>query len=334
MTIKAVGLLSGGLDSTLALKVLIDQGIEVEGINFVTPFCRCNKKNGCRNEARAISEKFGIPLKVMALKEEYLDIIKKPRYGYGKNMNPCLDCRIMMFRLAKEYMESINAAFVFTGEVLGERPMSQRRDSMRIIEKDSGLDGYLLRPLCAKLFPPTMPEINGLVDREKLLDIKGRSRKMQISLAKNYSIKDYPCPAGGCLLTDPNFARRIKDLLKNSPDFTLKDIQLLKTGRHLRLDSKTKIIVGRNEEENNVIMNSADHDDIIMEVPGTGSPLTLLKGKLNADNLKSSAIITGRYSDFKDKDSVTVYYGYKLNGLSSHIEVNPHLFDTINFTII
>ena len=192
---KAIALLSGGLDSTLAVKLVLDQGIQVEALNYVTPFCQCNRKGRC--EAARVADEFGIPCKTIAVTDEFFELIRHPKHGYGSGMNPCLDCRILMFSRARQRMEETGADFVFTGEVLGERPMSQRRDAMRIIERESGLEGRLLRPLSAKLLPPTHPEQEGLVDREKLLSISGRSRKPQMALAKELGIYDYPCPAGG-----------------------------------------------------------------------------------------------------------------------------------------
>jgi tRNA U34 2-thiouridine synthase MnmA/TrmU len=206
---KAIALLSGGLDSTLAAKIVLDLGIELEALNFLTVFCTCtNKGETCLASQKAVSA-LGIPLKVLNVSEAYLPVVKNPKHGYGSNMNPCIDCRIFMLKKAKAYMEEIGASFIVTGEVLGERPMSQRRDSMRLIEKEAGLDGLILRPLSAKLLPASIPEKEDWVDREKLLKIQGRSRKPQIHLADHYGIRDYPCPAGGCLLTDPVFPLRL-----------------------------------------------------------------------------------------------------------------------------
>jgi tRNA-uridine 2-sulfurtransferase len=193
---KAIALLSGGLDSTLAVKVLLDQGVEVEALNFTSPFCTCTGKNaGCKSEAVRVAEEFKIPIKVMHKGAEYLEILRNPKHGYGKGMNPCIDCRIYLLRKAKEYMQESGADFVFTGEVLGQRPMSQRRDTLNVIERESGLKGLLLRPLSAKHFEPTIPEIEGWVDREKLLSIHGRSRKEQMDLAAELDVKNYPWPA-------------------------------------------------------------------------------------------------------------------------------------------
>ena len=200
MNKKAVALFSGGLDSILAIRLILEQGIEVHALNFLTLFCTCTSK-GCMHQATKAARQLDVPLKVMNITEEYMEVVKNPKYGRGRNMNPCLDCRIFTFRKAKDFMEEIGASFVVTGEVLGERPMSQRRNAMEVIEKESGLSGYIVRPLCAKLFEPTVPEREGIVDRNRLLDIQGRRRDRQISIAKDLGISDYPCPAGGCLLT-------------------------------------------------------------------------------------------------------------------------------------
>ena len=247
---KAVGLLSGGLDSTLAAKLLIDQGIEVHAINFVTPFCNCTpKNNSCSAVEKAVSQLGDIPLKKMALGDEYLAMVKEPKHGRGRGLNACIDCRIMKIRKAAEYMNEIGASFLFTGEVLGQRPMSQHRRAIAIIDKNSGVGELTLRPLSATHFAPTIPEQQGLVDRSKLLGIEGRGRKEQISLAKEKNINDYPCPAGGCLLTEPFFAEKLTDYFAHCDKPTIRDIPLLKIGRHFRNEAGKKTIVARDERE-------------------------------------------------------------------------------------
>jgi tRNA U34 2-thiouridine synthase MnmA/TrmU len=292
---RAIALLSGGLDSTLAVRLILDQGIAVEALNFVTPFCQCNRRGCC--EAVRVAEQFGIPCKTVSVTDEFFDVIRHPEHGYGSGMNPCLDCRILMFSKARQRMEETGADFVFTGEVLGERPMSQRRDAMRIIERESGLDGRLLRPLCAHLLPPTRPEQAGWVDREKLLAISGRSRKPQMALAKAYGINDYPCPAGGCLLTDRGFARRMRDLVQHCTDFGLNDVNLLKVGRHFRLSPTAKAVVGRNEDENQRIVRLSRPGDLLLEVQDWAGPVTVLRGTATAKEIRLAAAITVRYSD-------------------------------------
>ncbi len=254
---KAVMLLSGGLDSSVALKMILDQGIQVTAVNFRSPFCCCNRKNGCGNEALRLSKELGIPFKMISVDQEYIDMIRNPQYGYGKRMNPCLDCRIFMHKKAAEYMERMGATFLITGEVLGQRPMSQRRDAMNLIDRETGLRGRILRPLSAQALEPTLPETQGIVDRNRLLAITGRGRKKQMELAEAFSIIDYPCPAGGCLLTDANFAAKLKDLFDHQETFDMAEIRLLRTGRHLRIAPDLKAIIGRNEQENNRIESLA-----------------------------------------------------------------------------
>jgi tRNA U34 2-thiouridine synthase MnmA/TrmU len=302
---KAIALLSGGLDSTLAVRLILDQGIEVIAVNFVTPFCTCNRKGRC--EARHVASQFDIELKVFNVGEEYIRLIRNPRYGYGRQMNPCLDCRIFMFTKARRLMEEIGAAFVFTGEVLGQRPMSQRRDAMRLIERESGLEGRLLRPLSAKLLPPTLAE-EEMVDRDKLMEIQGRSRKSQMELAQAYGIDDYACPAGGCLLTDPQFAQRIRDLFEHTPEPSLKDVELLKVGRHFRLSDKAKVIVGRDEAENKRLLKLPRADDLCLRVLDFPGPLTLLQGEQSPENVAQAAALAARYSDAKASPHVKVAY--------------------------
>lgn len=304
--IKALALLSGGLDSSLAVKLILDQGIEVTALNFTSPFCLCG--SGSCN-AVTIAKKFNIPLMVVSKGEDYLRIVRNPKYGYGKNLNPCIDCRIFIFKKAKKIAKEIGAKFIFTGEVLGERPMSQHLRAFRIIEKETGLEGKILRPLSAKLLPKTEAEERNWIDRNKLLDIRGRSRKKQIEMAKEFQI-DYSCPSGGCLLTYKGFADKVKDLFENQRKVTLKDINLLKIGRHFRF-WEDKIIVGRNEEENERLLKMKKPSDYYFEVPNVGSPITLLQGKKTKEAIEIAAKLTAHYSDAKNNDKVTVRYGKK-----------------------
>ncbi len=301
---RAIGLLSGGLDSTLAVKLLIDQGIEVTAFNMITPFCTCTRK-GCKHEAGKVAKQFGVLVKIMTAGEDYIEMIKQPKHGYGSNMNPCIDCRIFLLKKAKAYMEEIGARFIFTGEVLGQRPMSQHKQAMNLIEKETGLQRLILRPLSAKLLPPTIPEEQLWVDRKKLLDIHGRRRLPQIELAKKIGVKDYPCPGGGCRLTDPQFAKRIKEALDFGED-SIRDIQLLKYGRHVRLPSGAKVIVGRNEEENKLLLQYMNPGDMALEVIGTGSPITLLQKQKDETDLRQAAKLCIRYSDTKEKEKVSL----------------------------
>ena len=303
---KAIALLSGGLDSTLAARVVMEQGVGLEALNFMTLFCTCTHRGATCLASQKAVETLGIPLKVMNVSEEYLRVVKHPKHGYGRNMNPCIDCRIFMLQKAKARMEESGASFIVTGEVLGQRPMSQRRDAMRLIEKEAGLEGFILRPLSAQVLPVTVPEEEGWIDREKLLKIQGRSRKPQIDLAEQYGVHDYPCPAGGCLLTDPGFAKRIKDLMDHDIDFSTNDVHLLKIGRHFRFSDRVKLVVGRNEEENQKIQTFAQGKDILLKVSNFPGPLSLLRGKFDEGDIEKAAAITAHYGKAKDLGKVEV----------------------------
>ncbi len=251
---KAIALLSGGLDSSLAVNMMLEQKIEVLAVHFTSPFCNCTpRRAGCRNQAQKIAAEFGIPIQVLHKGLDYVKMVQNPPHGYGRAMNPCIDCRIYMLRKTRELMPLANASFIVTGEVLGQRPMSQHRKALQLIEKESELEGLILRPLSAHHFPPTVAEIKGFVDRQKLLSISGRSRRCQIDLAKKAGIQDYPCPAGGCLLTDRVVSSRLLDLFSHVQDYDIQDLHLLKIGRHFRLNPGLKIVLGRNQEENEKI---------------------------------------------------------------------------------
>jgi tRNA U34 2-thiouridine synthase MnmA/TrmU len=319
MKIKAISLISGGLDSTLATKVILDQGIEVIAANFVSPFCRCNHRAGCQNEAKFISGELGIPLRVMNVSKEFLEVLKSPKHGYGSHMNPCIDCRILMLKKAKELMKEVNAAFLITGEVLGQRPMSQRKDAMRTIEKDAGVLGLVLRPLSAKLLEPTIPEKEGWVDRSKLLDISGRGRKPQIQLASDFHIKDYPCPAGGCLLTDPAFSKRVKDLIGHN-ELTSEDVSLLNHGRHFRIEETAKLIVGRDEHDNQILEDKALGILLMPEEEVSGAT-ALGRGDFSKqETIVLACRLVARYFD-KKTDSQTARVVVKYKDKSDIIEV-------------
>lgn len=303
---KAIALLSGGLDSTLAARVIIELGIELEALNFMTIFCTCTSRGETCLASQKAVEHLGIPLKVLNVSEEYLSVVKHPAHGYGSQINPCIDCRIFMLKKAKKYMEESGASFIVTGEVLGQRPMSQRREAMHLIEREAGLKGLILRPLSAKVLPITIPEKEGWVDREKLLKFQGRSRKPQMELAQYYGIRDYPCPAGGCLLTDPGFAKRMKDLMAHSPQFTLNDVHLLKMGRHFRFSQEVKLVVGRDEEENQKIKTFALEKDILLKVSDYPGPLSLLRGRFHEKDIERAASITTYYSKARESKEVRV----------------------------
>jgi hypothetical protein len=294
---KALALLSGGLDSTLAVKVMLEQGIDVEALNFTSPFCTCTGKNaGCKSEAVRVAEELKIPIKVMNKGTEYLEIVRKPKHGYGSGMNPCIDCRIFLLRKAKEYLVEAGADFVITGEVLGQRPMSQRRDAMRLIERESGLEGLLLRPLSARHLAPTIPETEGWVDRDRLLAITGRSRKEQMRLADEMDVRNYPCPAGGCLLTEPSFVSRIRDVFDHCDELDPRSFRLLKVGRHFRVGPRTKAIIGRNEAENIVLEQGAQAGEAIVRWLGGSSPVGVVSGLVQPDMLETAAKLLLRYT--------------------------------------
>jgi tRNA U34 2-thiouridine synthase MnmA/TrmU len=323
---KAVALYSGGLDSTLAILIAMRQGIEVTAITFLTHFgCDISDKSSCSKDPFSAAEKFGFEVKLCHLSDKFIDIVKNPKYGHGKNMNPCIDCRILMLKEAKEFMKMADADFIITGEVLGQRPMSQKRDTFPKIDREAGLEGYILRPLSAKKLKPTMPEQMGFVEREKLCDFYGRSRKPQMALAKELGLTEYPMPAGGCLLTDPIYSYRLKELFAYNPNPSLKDINLLRLGRHFRISDNCKIVVGRDENENNAIQSLADADDYLLHVDGYGSPLTIVCANADVDptdeDLKLAASTCARYSDAKRLPIVEVTVLGK--GSESKIQATP-----------
>ena len=320
---KAVGLLSGGLDSTVAMQLMLDQGIEVFAFNQVTMFCCCTPKEASCSAARTAVDQLGIDLKVVNVTDEFLPIIKEPRHGHGSGMNPCLDCRIMLFRKAREYMEEIGASFVVTGEVLGQRPMSQRRDAMRLIDKESGLTGYVVRPLSAGLLEPTIPEKEGWIDREGLLAMSGRSRRPQIALAEDLGIRDYPCPAGGCLLTDPIFALRLRDLLEHDGELRKEDVSILKLGRHFRLSTRAKAVVGRDQHENHKLGSELRNGDHALEISGQPGPLTLVRGRAGEEDLAVAAAITSRYGKSGGRSATTVLCRRVGDGAMESMHVGP-----------
>lgn len=291
--IKALSLFSGGLDSVLAAKIIQEQGIEVVAVHFSTPFMSREGKN--YKVGKNLCSQIGINFKHIEIKEEYLKIVKKPEFGFGSNLNPCIDCHILMLKKASEYMKEVGASFIITGEVLGQRPMSQKKKDLRIIEKESELEGLILRPLSAKLLSPTIPEKEGWVERGKLLDIQGRSRTRQIELAKKYNIKDYLTPAGGCLLTEPGFSRRVKDLKEYKPDFNISDVRFLKVGRHFRLTPKAKLVVGRDEGENNKL-DDLSKEEIIFYPVNVKGPLAIGRGVFSEESSLIASRITARYS--------------------------------------
>jgi len=315
---KAIGLISGGLDSTLAARVLLEQGLEVVGLHFSTGFCMNDHRRALarpdedprrmRNEGLRAGADLGIPIEVLDAGEAYLRMVLDPKHGYGKRANPCIDCRIFMIHGAAEYMRQNGGDFVFTGEVLGQRPMSQHMQALRLIEKECGIEGYLLRPLSAQHLPPTMPERLGWVDRERLLGITGRSRKEQMSLSAQWGIQDYPQPSGGCcFLADENFAKRFHDKREHTPveEIRREELILLKVGRHFRLTPGVKIIVARDESENR-FLERFRNGGWCFEALDCGSPITLVEGDPDEPTRRLIAAITARYSDRRHEPIVEV----------------------------
>jgi len=301
---RALGLISGGLDSALAAKLLLDQGIQVTAVNFTSPFCLCTSGGKCH--AAEAARDLDIPIMIVPKGRDYLKVIKRPRHGYGSGMNPCVDCRIYTLRKAKTLAKRVGAKFIFTGEVLGQRPTSQHLSALRVIEREAGLENKVLRPLSAQLLPETEAEEKGWVDRGKLMAIRGRGRRTQISLASEAGM-EYPCPSGGCLLTQKEFARKVKDLFENKKRISTNDILLLKIGRHFRV-GKNKIVVGRNKLENDRLSQLKSRYDYMFTVLGCGSPTTVLQGPKVKKIVRTAASLTACYSD-AEAGSVLVSYG-------------------------
>lgn len=311
--IKAVGLVSGGLDSILAAKIIKDLGVEVYSIYFAMPWC-C----GDEQRARKIAEDINIRFVVKQLDDDYMEMLKNPKYGYGQAFNPCIDCHTYMIVKAGEFMRQIGAEFVFTGEVVGQRPMSQRKHVIRSIEKNCGLEGRLLRPLSAKILDPTIPEKEGLIDRNKLLDITGRSRKTQLKMAEQYNIKGFSAPAGGCLLTEKHFGLRIKDMLDHGYS-SFKEAITLRWGKYFRINDDFSAILGRNERENKLLVEYAGENDCILEFHELKGPTILLKGPSPSELiLKLCAGLIQRYSKYKNSDAQVVDFYFLSNKAEIH----------------
>jgi len=294
---KVVALLSGGLDSQLAVRMMQEQGFEVSAVAIKTPFCDFDCGRGCGFEIRERADELNVNLKTVYLGDEYIEMLKHPKYGIGAGFNPCIDCRSMMFKAAKKHMDEIGAEFIISGEVLGQRPMSQHAPALRTIEKETNLIGKIVRPLSAALLPETDPEKEGLIKRENLGMIKGRTRRSQLDMAKKYGIENPPNAGGGCLLTDPTFGLRAKDLFEHVDTPTINDIDLLKIGRHFRLDNETKLVIGRNKDENEMINAIALSNDILLEARDYMGPVSILRGKNADSHIEFASSVTLRYSD-------------------------------------
>ena len=303
---KVVALLSGGLDSQLAIKMMQEQGFDVSAVAIKTPFCDFDCGRGCGFEIRERADDLNVNLKTVYLGDEYIEMLKHPKHGIGAGFNPCIDCRSMMFDAAKKHMEEIGAEFIISGEVLGQRPMSQHAPALRTIEKESDLVGKIVRPLSAALLPETDPEKNGLIKRENLGMIRGRTRRNQLDMAKKYGIENPPNAGGGCLLTEPQFGIKAKDLFSHTENPTINDIDLLKIGRHFRLDEQTKFIVGRNKDENEMIKAIALPGDILLEAKDFVGPVSILRGSNAKEHLKFASSVTLRYSDAPNNEQAIV----------------------------
>ena len=300
--VDCVALMSGGLDSALAVRLMQDQGIGVTGINFTGGYCPPPLSGP--SAAEVVSQALGIELARLPIDDGFIELVKAPRYGHGRNLNPCIDCHILMVRRAWEWGRSCGARFVITGEVLGPRPMSQRKQGLELVAKRSGAEGHLLRPLSARLLAPTLPEQEGLVDRERLLDIQGRSRKRQFELAARYRLEGFANPAGGCLLTDAGFAGRLREALARGED-SVATVELLRFGRHFRLPSGARLVVGRNEPENNALLRLRPDKAAVVDASALPGPLGLLVPDREEERALAAGICA-RYSDRRAEPTVAV----------------------------
>ncbi|MBU0499702.1 MAG: tRNA (5-methylaminomethyl-2-thiouridylate)-methyltransferase [Gammaproteobacteria bacterium] len=330
---KAVALISGGLDSLLSARVVMEQGVHVEGINFFTGFCveghthairKRERARPKRNNALWTAEQLGIKLHIIDIIEEYKDVLLHPRYGYGAHLNPCLDCKIFMVKKAAEWIEKNEFDFIVTGEVVGQRPMSQRKDTMPVVAQESGAEDLLLRPLCARNLPMTKPEREGWIDRSKLHDFSGRTRKPQIELAEKFGITDFAQPAGGCcFLTDEQYSSKLSDLWKYRGErrYDFDDIMLLKVGRHIRPASNYKLIIAREEGEVNFLQGYKKEYLSIKTISHMG-PLALIDGKPSEEQVLEAAAIVARFSKGKMEDRVEVEIT-RQGGEVQHLLIKP-----------
>ena len=330
---KAVALISGGLDSLLAAKVMLVQGVHVEGLNFYTGFCveghthairKKDQKKDKRNNALWVAEQLGIKLHIIDIVEEYKAVVFNPKHGYGANLNPCLDCKIFMVKKAFEWLRKKDFDFIITGEVIGQRPMSQRKDTLPVVARESGAEDLLLRPLCAKNLPPSLPEREGWVKREELYDFSGRSRKPQMALAKAFGFEDYAQPAGGCcFLTDAQYSVKLADLwyARGSKQYEIDDIMLLKVGRHLRPAPHFKLIIAREEGEGNYLQGYRKQFPNLTTISHPG-PLTLIDGQVGESDVQLAARVVARYSQGRCADEVELEYCTP-EGESTILKVRP-----------
>ncbi|CDI48350.1 DUF814 domain-containing protein [Clostridium tetani] len=324
---RALAMISGGLDSILAAKLMKDQGIDVIGVCFKSHFF--NEESAIR-----MTKQIDIPLKIVDFSEKHLEIVKNPKYGYGKNMNPCIDCHSLMMNYSGKLLNDLEADFIITGEVLNQRPMSQNKSSLELVKNHSGYADKILRPLCAKNLPPTEMELKGIVDREKLLDISGRSRKIQMELAEKWGIKEYPSPAGGCKLTEPNYSNRLRDLLKYDNEPEDRELEMLRIGRHFRMTPKAKIISTRTKVEGDEIKKYLTKEDLVFMAKEFSGSMIIIIGEPSVEDIELAARISGRYSKGKDEEKIKIIYGNYTKPYNNEIEVAPAQDDYINKYII
>jgi hypothetical protein len=302
MNRKGVALLSGGLDSTLAIKILQRQGIEIEALNFQTMF------GCCKDDARQVAYELGVKFTMLPVGMDYVELVKNPKYGTGKGINPCVDCRIYMFRLAKKFTETVGASFVVSGEVLGQRPMSQRLDCFETIERDAGLVGLIVRPLSARLLEPTIPEKEGIVSRDGLYDIQGRSRARLLELAREFGIENPPTPSSGCALTQPEFAKKVKDIFQQGDDYERWHFEILKIGRHFRLHPEAKLILGRDAGENEHLEYLHPRGTTLLTPVNFAGPSALLTGPSIPERLKEAGKIILSYTKHRPVETPQIQW--------------------------
>jgi len=309
----AIALFSGGLDSILACRVVAEQGVRVKALKFVTPFFDCDLLATEAQYREKIRAKYAIDVEVKDLTDLYLQMLHAPPHGFGKHFNPCIDCKILMLSEAKKLMAEYQASFIITGEVIGQRPMSQRKDTLRVIERDSGTDSLLLRPLCARSQKPTAAELAGIIDREKLPYCSGRGRSQQIEIAARFGITDYPTPAGGCILTDPNLAKRIKMLYSQPGLVNREDVRFVLVGRQFRLPHGGWLAIGRSQDENEAVLRLSQPDDLVLKLNDRPGPTALLRHSSHPADISLSA-------------SLVVRYGRKIPGgpLEAEVKVTRH----------
>lgn len=325
--VKALAMISGGLDSILAARLIMEQGIEVIGICYESYFFKADN-------AKKMAKQIGMPLITIDFSKEHMNMVKNPKHGRGKNMNPCIDCHAMMMKYSGELLHNYNADFIITGEVLNQRPMSQNKISLDVVKKESGYGDKILRPLCALNLNETQMEKDGLVDRSKLMDIHGRTRTAQMQLAEKWGIVDYPSPAGGCKLTEPNYSKRLSELLSYDENPDEKDLCLLKVGRHFRTPNGVKIISTRTEEEGQEIKKSLTPKDIVFLAKDYSGSFVVAIGDLNEEDIIIAAKVCGRYSKGKDQEKLSIKYGNYTKQASGFVEIKPYNDEDIKNFII